>query len=258
MKLIDVHAHLTDGRYDGGADGVIRDFKDFGGEYIIDAGYGLSSSEGALKNAEKYAEVYCTVGVHPENAREYSDEAEGFLSAAAKSSKCVGIGEIGLDYHYDGYDKSLQKEIFARQIALANALGLPFVVHSRDASRDVLELLKAHKNEINHGFLMHCYSESAEQARAYIELGAYFSFGGVVTFKNAKKEEIIKTVPLDRVLAETDSPYLTPEPFRGRLNQPKNVKFVYEKLADVYGVGAESFAEQVENNAFSLFRRLGK
>ncbi len=254
--LIDIHAHLTDKKYSESIEEIVFACKNNGVSLIVDSGYSIETSLAARANANSFDSVYFVCGIHPEKQAEYTDDTKRLLIELASDEKCVGIGEIGLDYHYDGYDKNGQKNAFVRQIELANELGLPFVVHSRDASNDVFETLSANKSLIKHGFLMHCYSESKEMAKRYLDLGAYFSFGGVITFKNAKKEDIIRSIPLERIITETDSPYLTPVPHRGEINSPKNVVFVYEKLSEILGVSGERLQKIVEDNAKSLFKKL--
>lgn len=255
--IIDVHTHLTDSRY---ADkrAVVKDFRDNNGLFMIDSAYDDVTSEKAKENAEKFNSVFAVVGIHPEKASLVNDEQLRKLAKLSDSEKVVAIGEIGLDYHYEGFDKAVQKEAFCRQVLLAYELGLPFVVHSRDASKDVYDCLKANKQYLTNGFLMHCYSESLEQAKNYLDLGAYFSFGGVITFKNAKKESIVKSIPLDRLLCETDAPYLTPTPHRGELNYPSYVRFVYEKMAEILSVEQSQLERIVLENAKRLFQKIKK
>ncbi len=250
--MIDAHAHLTDKRYDS-ADEVVKEFLSEGGEIVVDAGYDKLSSDGAFQNAQKFGCVYFTCGYHPSEAGKDNDFS--IFERLLNHEKCVALGEIGLDYHWD-YDRESQKPLFYEQMRIAHEAHLPIVVHSRDCSADMLAFLQANKNLLTDGFLMHCYSESKEQAKNYLDLGAHFSFGGVITFKNAKKEDIIGYIPKDRILAETDSPYLTPEPFRGRLNSPAKVRFVYKKLADILQLTYEDTEELTRKNIRSLFKKV--
>ena len=177
----------------------------------------------------------------------------GLLSAP----KGVAVGEIGLDYHYEGTDEGAQRRAFAAQLELADALGLPVIIHSRDAAADTLRILRDNREKLHNGGVMHCFSGSPETAKEYLKLGLYISFAGPVTFKNARRlDEVAKMVPADRMLAETDSPYLAPEPLRGTLNTPANVVKVYEKLALLRGEPLEALCEQIEQNARTLFTKL--
>ncbi|MGN0819050.1 MAG: TatD family hydrolase [Christensenellaceae bacterium] len=254
--FIDIHAHLTDKKYAKSIREIVGESQNAGVGIIVDSGYSVETSKQAEINAVAHDGVYFVCGIHPEKQAEYDKSCENTLRKLAVNKKCLAIGEIGLDYHYENYDKKAQQEVFIRQIELASELNLPFVVHSRDASGDVYDILSAHKSLINHGFLLHCYSESREMVKRYADLGAYFSFGGVITFKNAKKDEIIRSVPIDRLLTETDSPYLSPVPFRGEINSPKNVVPVYEKLCQILGCDLDFLKEKVYSNAVSLFEKL--
>ena len=253
---IDIHCHLTDTRYGGDISNIVNRFGESGLCAVVDSGYGFESSVKALENAHLYKSVYCTLGVHPENADELDEKCLEFLKVALYDDKCIGLGEIGLDYHYDGYDKDKQRDVFLKQVELADKIGIPFVVHSRDCSKDMVDFLTANKSLINNGFLLHCYSESKEQAKRYLDLGAYFSFGGVLTFKNSNRSEVLSCIPLDRVLGETDAPYLAPVPFRGQTNYPYYVIYAYKKMAECYNIDLEEFAEKVKNNAQTLFPKL--
>lgn len=254
--LIDIHAHLTDERYGGQTENLVKGFLSDGVGLVVDSGYNVESSKNALINAKRFDRVYCTLGIHPGNPDEYDGDFEKFLIDNAVNEKVVAVGEIGLDYHYDGYDKNKQEEVFYKQMKLADGLGLPFVVHSRNASKDMCAFLKAHRNLINHGFLLHCYSESKEQAKNYLDMGAYFSFGGVITFKNSHRDEVVGSIPITRVFGETDAPYLTPEPNRGKTNFPGMVAYVYRKMAEIYGVDENCLQEQFAENARTLFKKI--
>ena len=251
--MIDSHAHLTDRRYEDVSQ-IISRYKEAGGEIIVDIGYDERTSKEACENSKRFESVFFTCGFHP--SEEAKDNNLSVLNELAKDSKCVAIGEIGLDYHYDNVVIARQIELFEKQLFIAHEEKLPVVIHSRDASGDMLSTLKRNKNLLSNGFLMHCYSESLEQAKNYLELGAYFSFGGTITFKNAKKDQIVRSIPLDRLLAETDSPYLSPEPYRGRLNEPQRVKLVYEKLAEITGESYESLEEITRQNIKRLFKKI--
>ena len=253
--MIDSHVHLTDRRYDDVA-AIIERYRKAGGEMLVDIGYDEATSKKARDNSEKFEGVYFTCGFHP--SEEAKDNDLSILGELSSHPRCIAIGEIGLDYHYPDVIAKRQEDLFVKQLLIAHENRLPVVVHSRDASGDMLRILRGNKELLSYGFLMHCYSESAEQAKNYLDLGAYFAFGGTITFKNAKKDGIVRTIPLDRLLAETDSPYLSPEPFRGRLNEPENVRFVYMKLSEITGESYEKLEEITRDNFCCLFKKVGQ
>lgn len=253
MILIDVHAHLNDERYNGRVDEIVSAFKQAGGVKLINSGFDVPSSIKAAEQSEKYDIVYCSVGVHPDEARTFDTNAEKTIIELAKHEKCVAIGEIGFDFHWNKSTEEEQEKVFERQIEIADDLKLPFVIHSRDAFKKTLDFLKDRKSLLGRGFLMHCYAGSAESVKEIVDLGGYFSFGGVVTFKNAKRDDAVKAVPSDRILTETDCPYLTPEPFRGSENTPDKIKYILEKIASVRGEDKEITAGNIANNVKRLF-----
>lgn len=257
MIYIDTHAHLNyDNKY-GDREQLIADICAAGIERVINVGWNYESSRSAALLAQKHERLYFAAGFHPSNLSDFCAGDHERIAALLSSPKGVAVGEIGLDYHYDGTDEAAQKRAFAEQLELADALGLPFAVHSRDAAQDTLNILKDNKGKLSHGGVMHCFSGSPETAKEYLKLGLYISFAGPVTFKNARRlDEVAKIVPADRILAETDSPYLAPEPLRGTLNTPKNVVRVYEKLAALRGEPLEELAAQIHKNAHTLFKKL--
>ena len=247
--MIDVHAHLD--AFEDVKD-VIEEAKKHGVEKIITAGYNLLSSKRSMEIANEFDGVYAVVGVHPENVEEvdknYLEEIERF----ALDKKVVGIGEIGLDYHFTTETKEKQKKMFIDQIELANNLGLPIVVHSRDAMGDTLEILKTHTPKF--GGLMHCYSGSIESAKELLKLNFSFSFGGVCTFKNAKNVcAVIENLPLEKIMLETDCPYLAPVPHRGERNEPKYIPLIAEKIAELKNVSLEEVVNETTENVEKLF-----
>ena len=252
--LFDSHMHLNDERFLGREEEVVSEAKDAGAPLLFCAGYDLASSRKAVELAERFPEVYAFVGFHPENLEEVSEEALEEIASLAKSKKVVGIGEIGLDYHWfkDPGDHEKQKTWFARQIDLANALGLPVSIHAREAYGDLLLFLKEHP--IEEGGVLHCYSGSPEMMREFAKLGLYFGFDGPITYKNAvTPKECVKACPLDRILVETDSPYLPPVPFRGKENCPKYIPYIAREMASLKGMELDDLAEALNENLNRLF-----
>ena len=254
---IDTHSHLNYENKYGDTEQLLAEIAAAGIGKVINVGWNYESSVLAAMQAEKYSAVYFAAGFHPSNLDDLRPGDYDRLAALLASPKGVAVGEIGLDYHYDGTDEAAQKRAFCEQLELADALGLPFCIHSRDAAADTLQILKDNRAKLAHGGVMHCFSGSPETAKEYLKLGLYISFAGPVTFKNARRlDEVAKMVPADRILAETDSPYLAPEPLRGTLNTPKNVVRVYEKLAALRGEPLEELAAQIHKNAHTLFKKL--
>ena len=249
MMFTDTHTHLLDDRFDETREQIIRDFEENKIDFVIECGTDEKDSRKAALLAAGNSRIFAAVGVHPHSASEFSDQTEREIAALAKMQKVVAIGEIGLDFHYDFSPRKVQQDVFARQIALGKRLDLPIVVHSREAAEPTFEMLK----EAGRGVL-HCFSGSAEMAVKYVERGFYIAFGGSVTFKNARKTvETAQIIPLDRILIETDCPYLSPEPKRGQTNQPANVRYVAAKLAEIRGISIEEIADAAKKNAMRLF-----
>lgn len=255
MKIIDSHAHLMDEMYKYDVKDVIKRCVENDVECIVNIGYDKESSIEAIKIANEYDWMYATIGMHPDECHEENLELD-FLKDLAKDKKVVAIGEIGLDYHYDFENKNEailnEKKHFVRQIQLANELSLPVVIHSRDADMDMLKVLK--ENTIKKGFVMHCFSSSAEIAKEVLRIGGYISFAGTVTFKNARNLiEVAKMIPLDKLLVETDSPYLTPEPYRGKRNEPWHVWETSKKIAEIKEMSLEELVISVNQNIRSFY-----
>lgn len=251
MKIIDTHAHLMDEGYQNDIKEVIQRCQENQMEALVNIGYDQESSYMAVELAKQYDWMYAAVGLHPDACNEANVNMD-FLRNLAQHPKVVAIGEIGLDYHYEETQKENQKEGFIRQIQLANELSLPVTIHSRDADMDMLTILK--KYSIENGFVMHCFSSSTEVAKEILKMGGYLSFAGTVTFKNAKKlVEVAKMVPLERLLIETDSPYLTPEPYRGQRNEPWYVWEVAKKVAELKEIPLENVIECTNRNARNFY-----
>ena len=257
---IDVHCHLTGDEYDGGASAVVARANADGVQTVVASGFDLQSSAQSAKIAEEHDGVYFCAGFHPSELGKFQDGDLERLEALLCHPKCVAVGEIGLDYHFpDNPDRETQRRLFTEQLTLADKAGLPVVIHSRDAAAETLELLQANQTLLKRGGLLHCYSYSPEMVDEFAKLGLYFSFGGTVTFKNAKKvQESARRVPTDKILSETDCPYLTPTPFRGVFpNEPKNVRYVVETLAEIRNQDKEILKTQILANAKTLFFKLG-
>lgn len=253
MELVDSHGHILDKCFENDLNDVVKRAKENGVNKIICSAYNLFSSKRAVELSHQFAEVYSTVGLHPENVLDddFENSFDKFANLA-KDEKCVAIGEIGLDYHFTTETKDLQKLIFDRQISFANELNLPVVVHSRDAMGDTIEILQ--NNTPKRESLLHCYGGSIESAKILIKLGFSFSFGGVVTFKNAKNVvEVVRQLPVEKILLETDCPYMTPVPFRGQRNEPKNVVYVADAIARIKGMTIEEVAKITTENAKRVF-----
>jgi TatD DNase family protein len=229
--LIDTHAHLNDERLLPEVEKIVKEMKSKNLEAIVNVGYDRKSSEISLELSEKYSTVYAVLGIHPHDSRLAAKEDYDFIGASALNSKVVGIGETGLDYFYDLSDRETQKRVFVEHLELADSLKLPVVIHLRDAYSDMYQLLKDNKKYLNNGAMLHCYSGSLEMLKLFLKFDSvYFSYGGAITFKNAQKEEIVLATPLDRLLVETDCPYMTPVPYRGKTNCPEYVNLVADKI----------------------------
>ncbi len=258
---IDVHCHLTGEEFDevGGIEGVLNRAHENGVATIVCSGFDLDSSKKAKMLAETYDEVYFCAGFHPSELDKYREGDLAEIKTLCMHEKCVAVGEIGLDYHFeDNPPKDTQREMFIRQLQLADELGLPVVLHSRDAAQETLLLLQEHRDLLRHGGLMHCYSYSPEMLKDFAALGLHFSFGGPTTFKNAKKaQDCVRGIPSELLLSETDCPYLTPVPYRGVFpNEPKNVKYVVENFATLRNENEEELQKRILANARELFFRL--
>ncbi|TLY39934.1 MAG: TatD family deoxyribonuclease [Nitrospirae bacterium] len=252
--LIDTHVHLDNTRFDGDRDAMIARAREAGVEHFVTIGCDLTTSRAAVELADRYPFIYATVGVHPHEAKQIGDSWYDDLRRLAQHKKVVAYGEIGLDYHYNHSPPKLQRERFREQITLARELRLPIVVHTREAQDDTIAILKE-ENAADVGGVFHCFSGDARLAKNALDLGFLLSFSGVITFQNATMlRDIVKTVPMDRILVETDSPYLTPAPHRGKRNEPAHVRLVAEKIAAIQGMTADQIAELTSQNARRVFK----
>ncbi len=256
--LIDTHAHLNDERLLPIAGDIVSSMKADGLDKIITVGYDYDSSVVNQQLAQRYEDVYFTVGVHPHDAKTYTQEIEDYFFATVKEdAKCVALGEIGLDYYYDLSDREVQKAVFVRQLDLAHSLHIPVAIHLRDAYGDMTRLLKDNKSKLQDGVILHCYSGSKELVKEFAKYDMFYSFGGAITFKNAvDKPDVVRAVPRDRLMLETDCPYMTPVPHRGKTNIPSYVNLVADKVAEILGLDRKEVEELTTNNAHTLFSRL--
>ncbi|MGN0609328.1 MAG: TatD family hydrolase [Oscillospiraceae bacterium] len=254
LTYIDSHAHYDDEQFDGDRDELLDRLHENGVRNIVNIGCSLERSQFSVDLAEKYPFVYAAVGIHPEDA---PDTPDGYLSKVefwTANPKVVAIGEIGLDYHYEGFDRELQIRFFEEQLDLAEKSGLPVIIHSRDATEDTMNILRR-RGKVKG--VMHCFSGSAETAKQVLELGMNISFTGVLTFKNARKAvEAVKVIPLDRLMLETDCPYMAPEPYRGKRCDSSMITRVIDKIAEIKEVSPEVVAETTMANTLRLFERM--
>ena len=248
--MFDAHAHYDDKMFDADRDKLLSSMPEKGVSFIVNAGDSIKSGEASVALSAKYPFVYAAVGVHPHNAKDFDENTLARLKKLCENEKVVAVGEIGLDYHYDFSPRDVQKYVFREQIRFAREQNLPIVIHERDALRDTLDILKENKGKIKRG-LWHCFSQSNEILQEVIRLdGFYISLGGVVTFKNAVKAvEVSKNVPLDRLLLETDCPYLTPAPHRGERNDSSYMKYTAEKIAGLRGISVDELLCKTSENA---------
>ena len=245
--MIDTHCHLDIKDYED----VEQVINNMNGNIMIASGYDLESSKRVVELVNKYDNIYGTIGIHPNEYDSMNEETLKYIEDNLNSKKIVGVGEIGLDYYWDTDHKELQKEYFLKQIELAKKYNKVIVIHSREAASDTYEILK----NINYNkIVMHCYSYSKEMSREYKKLGVKFGIGGVLTFKNSSKlKEVVEYLDMDDILLETDSPYLSPEPFRGKTNEPKNIELVAKKISELKNIKYEEVLLKTTENATKLF-----
>ena len=256
MEFFDSHAHLDDEKFNEDREELIPEIKKAGITKFISAGYSLEGSIKAIELSKKYDFIYPTCGISPNDIPQTEEELWKSLAKIEElikeNSKIVAVGEIGLDYYWEKENKEMQKLAFIEQIKIANKYDLPIVIHTREAVMDTLEILK--ENPVNKKGIFHCCPLNRELVKEALKLGFYISFAGPITFKNSKNaNEIIETVPIDKMLIETDSPYLSPEPLRGRRNDPRNVKYIAQKIADVKNMTIEEVAKQTYENAEKIY-----
>ena len=251
--IYETHAHYDDECFDDSRDELLKALPAAGIGRVINVGADMPSSRASIALADKYDYIYAAVGVHPHDTENMTENDISELRELSKHKKVLAIGEIGLDYHYDADFKDKQHIWFKRQLQLAAEVKLPVIIHSREASQDTFDIIKA--SDVRSG-VIHAYSGGVEMARDYIDMGFYIGVGGVVTFKNAKKlVEVVKNIPIEKILLETDSPYLSPEPLRGTRNNSQNLKYVAAKISELKQIPADFVIETTRKNAEQLFDR---
>lgn len=274
--FIDIHSHISDERFDGEVDAVISRAKDAGVGKIVCVGCSKETSKQAIALAKKYDCVYAAIGFHPNNVFEFDEEAKELLRSAKDNKKVVAIGEIGLDF-YD-FDHQIsevksqfpslsnltkeefiekQKEVFILQLEIAKEIGLPIMIHMREATGDTLQILESNRSYVENGGLLHCFSGSLETTKRVLNLGLHFSIGGSITFKNSRvMPEVLSQTGLRGLTLETDCPYLCPEPFRGQRNEPKNIPLIAKRISEITGATIEEVEKVSTENAYEVFPRL--
>lgn len=251
--LVDTHAHIDFPRFNDDRDEVIKRAKENNLEYIINVGADEASSQRSIELAQKHDMIYAVVGIHPHEAKNVTESTYKQLKNWAKEDKVVAIGETGLDYHYDNSPREVQQQVFRRHIQLAKEVELPLVIHSREAEDQTMEILKEEEAE-EVGGIIHCFPGDQKMADQALDLNFYIAVGGILTFNNSYQlQRVVKQIPLDKLLIETDAPYLTPEPNRGKRNEPAYVKYVADKLAQILPHSTEKIAAVTTENAKEAF-----
>lgn len=259
IGIFDTHAHYDDERFDEDRTEVLEKIRAAGVKKVVNIGCDMESSRKSAEMSETLEGFYGAVGIHPSSAGECNEQALQELELLAQRPRVAAIGEIGLDYHWNDFPISVQRETFARQLALARKLDMPVVIHSREAAADTFSAMKEHAGILRREGqkvkgVIHCYSGSVEMAQEYVRLGYYLGIGGVLTYKNARKTvEVVERIPLQYLVTETDCPYLSPIPNRGKRNDSSNIKYVIEKISEIKAVGEEEVLAQMWENAHRLY-----
>ena len=252
--IFETHAHYDDEKFDEDRDALLSSMKENGIGRIINVSANLESLENTRKLMEQYPFIYGAFGLHPDEVGDLNEDVMERMRGLCRLEKAVAVGEIGLDYYWDKENHEKQQYWFRRQIALAREEKLPMIIHSREAAADTLRVMKEEKSE-EIGGVIHCFSYSAEMAEEYLKMGFYLGIGGVVTFMNAKKiKEVVQMAPMERILLETDSPYLAPVPYRGKRNSSLYLPYVVREIAEIKGISEEEVIEMTEKNAVRLFQ----
>ncbi|MDE7207206.1 MAG: TatD family hydrolase [Lachnospiraceae bacterium] len=251
--IFETHAHYDDEAFDSDRNALLSSMRENGIEYIVNVGANLKSTASSVELAKKYSFIYAAAGVHPSETGELDETGFKWLKEQCLLDKVVAVGEIGLDYYWDEPAHEMQKIWFERQLDLAREVKKPVIIHSRDAAKDTFDIMAA-KNAKEIGGVIHCYSYSAELALDYVKMGFYIGIGGVVTFKNGKKlKEVVDALPMDQIVLETDCPYLTPEPNRGKRNSSLNLTYVAKKIAEIKRIPYEEVVEITSQNAKCMY-----
>ena len=254
--IFETHAHYEDSRFEEDREELLAEMPQQGIDYVVNVGSSMKTSMETLEMTKKYDYIYGAVGVHPDHVPELTEDDMKMLADWCKEPKIVALGEIGLDYYYEDPVREVQKEWFARQLAVAYQEKMPIIVHSRDAAQDTYDILKAHHSG-EHGGVIHCFGYSKEMAKQFIDMGFYIGVGGVVTFKNAKRlVEVVEAIDLKHIVLETDCPYMAPAPHRGKRNSSLYIPHIAEKIAEIKGVSVEQVYEQTMENAKKMYRIL--
>lgn len=252
--IFETHAHYDDEAFDEDRDMLLSAMQENGIEYIVNVGANLKSTAASIALAQKYPFIYAAAGVHPSDTGELDEEGFLWLKEQCLLEKVVAVGEIGLDYYWDNVERSVQKFWFERQLDLAREMKKPVIIHSRDAAKDTFDIMTA-KNAGEMGGVIHCYSYSPEMALDYIKMGFYIGVGGVVTFQNGKKmKEVVEAAPMERILLETDSPYLSPVPNRGKRNTSLNLPYIAQKIAEIKGISYDEVVAVTAENAKKMYK----
>lgn len=251
--IFDTHVHYDDETFHEDREALLMSLKEHGIEAAVNIGASIQSTKNTLELIKQYPFLYGAVGVHPSESQELTEELFEWLKSAAAAPKVVAIGEIGLDYYWEEPTGEIQKYWFRRQLKLAKELKLPVVIHSRDAAADTLSIMKE-ENAQEIGGVIHCFSYGVEMAREYLNMGFYLGIGGVVTFKNGRKlKEVVQYAPLDRIVLETDCPYLSPVPNRGKRNSSLNLPYVVEAISELKGLSTDEVIQATWNNALNMY-----
>lgn len=251
--IFESHAHYDDRAFDEDRDMLLQSLQSNGIDTVINVGAGMDSCKRTIELMDKYSFIYGAIGIHPSETGELDEENFKWLKKSCSHRKTVAVGEIGLDYHYNEPEHSVQKQWFEKQLDMAREMKLPVIIHSRDAARDTLDIvINLHAEEM--GGVIHCFSYTKEIAREYLDMGFYFGIGGVITFANAKKlKEAVEYIPIEKILLETDSPYLAPEPNRGKRNSSLNLPYIAKEIALLKGLKFEEVIAVTHENAQRLF-----
>ena len=253
-EIFDTHAHYDDEAFDEDREELLSGLPGQGIARVVNVGASLASCKKTLELMDRYDYIYGAIGVHPSETGELNEENFKQIQEWCSHEKCLAVGEIGLDYYWDEPEREIQKKWFVRQLALAREVKLPVVIHSREAAKDTVDIMTAeHAEEI--GGVVHCYSYTKETAKIFLDMGFYFGIGGVLTFKNAKKlKGAVEYIPMDRIVLETDCPYLAPEPNRGKRNNSLNIPYVVTAMSQLKGISEEEVRKAAWENAVKLYR----